>query len=143
MAPALASAAACRSVTPELRFLGAGSAAGLAAVDIVYAGRGRIAHAYLIDAAIQLALIARGGQGGLTAPHRHLAYDGASARSQEWASNALTNSASSRPAPSGASTLRISNAVVHSTRATSCRTSPIRSRARRPTDRPKQCSRED
>jgi hypothetical protein len=55
---ALAGAAARRAVTPELRLLGAGSATGLAAIDIVYVARRQIAPTYLIDAAIQLALIA-------------------------------------------------------------------------------------
>jgi hypothetical protein len=54
----LMSAAARRAVTPELAFLGAGSAAGLAAVDVIYAARGRIAPTYLLDGAIQLAIIA-------------------------------------------------------------------------------------
>jgi hypothetical protein len=55
---ALASAAVRRSVTAEVRFLGVGTAAALAGVDIAYVGRGRIARTYLVDAAIQLALVA-------------------------------------------------------------------------------------
>jgi hypothetical protein len=55
---ALGSAAARRAVTPEIKLLGAGSAAGLAAIDVVYAARRRIAPTYFLDAAIQLALVA-------------------------------------------------------------------------------------
>jgi len=54
----LIAAAARQAVTTELRFLGAGSAAGLAAVHIIYTARGRIAPTYLLDATIQLAIIA-------------------------------------------------------------------------------------
>jgi hypothetical protein len=51
-------AAARRAVTPEIKLLGAGSAAGLAAIDVIYVARKRIAPTYLLDAAIQLVLIA-------------------------------------------------------------------------------------
>jgi hypothetical protein len=49
-------------ITPEIRGLAAGSAASLAAIDVVYVAKGRIAPTYLIDAAAQLVLI-----GGLAA----------------------------------------------------------------------------
>ena len=42
-------------MTSEVKLLGAGSAAGLAAVDITYAARGEIARTYWLDGAIQLA----------------------------------------------------------------------------------------
>jgi hypothetical protein len=53
----VASAAARDRVTPEIAAIAAGSAAGLGAVDVVYALRGRIAPTYLIDAAAQAALL--------------------------------------------------------------------------------------
>ena len=52
-------------VTPELRGIAAGSAASLAAIDIVYVAQRRIAPTYLADAAAQLALL-----GGLAAAGR-------------------------------------------------------------------------
>jgi hypothetical protein len=45
-------------VTPELAAVGAGSAASLAAIDVVYVARRRISPIYLLDAAAQLAIIA-------------------------------------------------------------------------------------
>jgi hypothetical protein len=59
---ALIGAATNDRVTPEIVGTAAGCAAGLAAIDVVYVARGRIAPAYLADAAAQVALIA-----GLTA----------------------------------------------------------------------------
>jgi hypothetical protein len=44
-------------VTPETVALAAGCAATLAAVDVVYVARRRIAPTYLLDAAAQLALL--------------------------------------------------------------------------------------
>ena len=44
-------------VTGELELIAAGCAIGLAAIDVVYVARGRIAPAYLADAAVQLALV--------------------------------------------------------------------------------------
>jgi hypothetical protein len=44
--------------TPELIGMAAGAAGGLAAIDIVYALRGRISPVYLADAALQLAALA-------------------------------------------------------------------------------------
>ena len=55
---AVAVAAACDRVTPEITTIAAGCAGGLAAVDIVYVVRGRISPAYLADAAAQIALLA-------------------------------------------------------------------------------------
>jgi hypothetical protein len=46
-----------RPVPVELRLLGAGTAGGLAAVDIVYVARRRISPVYLIDGAVQLGLM--------------------------------------------------------------------------------------
>ena len=45
-------------VGPELALIAAGSAAGLAGIDVVHVARGRISPAYLADAAVQLALLA-------------------------------------------------------------------------------------
>jgi hypothetical protein len=50
-------AAARRRTPPELLEVAAGSAAALAAIDLVYVAKGRIAPAYLVDAAVQLALL--------------------------------------------------------------------------------------
>lgn len=43
---------------PEVAFLGAASAAGLAAIDVVHAARGRISPIYLLDAAMEAAIVA-------------------------------------------------------------------------------------
>ncbi len=53
----LASAGARRAVSREVAALAAGSAAGLAAIDIVYVSKGRISPVYLLDAAAELALV--------------------------------------------------------------------------------------
>ena len=58
---ALLSAAVRRSASPELVGLAAGSAVTFAAVDVVHALRGRIARTYLVDAGIQLGLLAAYG----------------------------------------------------------------------------------
>lgn len=50
-------AGARRRVTPELALLAAGSAAGLAAIDIIYVARRRIAPVYLLDALAEGALL--------------------------------------------------------------------------------------
>jgi uncharacterized membrane protein len=47
-----------RRLTPELQALGALSAGALAAVDVFYAGIGRIKPIYLADAAVELAFAA-------------------------------------------------------------------------------------
>ena len=47
-----------RHVAPEPALLAAGSAAGLAAIDTVYAARGRISKVYLLDAVVEIALVA-------------------------------------------------------------------------------------
>lgn len=52
-------AAALRGrVTPEIRLLGAGSAAALAAVDVIYASQGRISPVYLLDAVVEAGIVA-------------------------------------------------------------------------------------
>lgn len=43
---------------PEAPLLGAGSAAALAGIDIVYAVRGRIPRVYLLDALVELVFLA-------------------------------------------------------------------------------------
>ena len=55
---AIGSAAAKRRVTPEIALLGAGCAATLAAIDIVYVAKRRIPPVYLLDAAAEIALVA-------------------------------------------------------------------------------------
>jgi hypothetical protein len=52
---AMAGAAARDRVTPEIAGLAAGCASGLAAIDVVYVARDRIAPTYLADAAVQIA----------------------------------------------------------------------------------------
>jgi hypothetical protein len=54
---ALASATARRRVTPELLAVATGSAATLGAIDVIYVARRRIAPTYLLDAAVQAALL--------------------------------------------------------------------------------------
>jgi hypothetical protein len=54
----LASGGASGRVTPELTGLAAGSAAALAGIDVVYVAKGRIAPTYLVDAAVELGLLA-------------------------------------------------------------------------------------
>ncbi|HET9496054.1 MAG TPA: hypothetical protein VFR15_17640 [Chloroflexia bacterium] len=51
--------AASRSrITPEIALLGAGTAAALTGIDLVYVAKGRISKIYLLDAAAETALIA-------------------------------------------------------------------------------------
>ena len=47
-----------RRSTPEIYLLGAGSAVGLLAIDLVYTRLGRIPRVYLLDAAVELVLLA-------------------------------------------------------------------------------------
>ena len=65
----LAVAGARGRTTPEVVGIAAGCAAGLAAVDVYHASRGRISRAYLLDAACQSAALA-GMARGLRAPER-------------------------------------------------------------------------
>jgi hypothetical protein len=60
----LVSAAARNRVTPEVAMLAVGSAAGLGAIDTIYASRGRIAPIYLADAALEGAIISAWGAAG-------------------------------------------------------------------------------
>jgi hypothetical protein len=64
------SAVARDRVTPEIASIAAGSAASLAAIDVVYVARGRIAPTYLLDAALEAAFaaaVARGVRAGCRA----------------------------------------------------------------------------
>lgn len=54
----LALGAARDRVPPELQIIGAGSAASLAAIDVVYYARGRLPWTYLVDAAVEVAIVA-------------------------------------------------------------------------------------
>jgi hypothetical protein len=47
-----------RALEPEPALLAAGSAAGLAAIDTIYSLRGRISKIYLLDAVVEVALVA-------------------------------------------------------------------------------------
>jgi hypothetical protein len=58
------SAAVGRRLSPEIRLLAAGSAATLAAIDIVYAARGRISRIYLLDAVLEIGLVLAWMRGG-------------------------------------------------------------------------------
>ena len=55
---ALLGAARRRRAQPELLFVAAGSAGALAGIDVVYVAKGRIAPTYLLDASVQLSLLA-------------------------------------------------------------------------------------
>jgi hypothetical protein len=50
-------AARARRVGAEIALLGAGSALGLAAIDLIYSLRGTISSIYLLDAAAELVLV--------------------------------------------------------------------------------------
>ena len=52
------SAAAQDRVTPEVRGVAVGTAAALAAIDTVYVARGRIRVTYLLDAIVEVGLVA-------------------------------------------------------------------------------------
>ena len=54
----LLSAVARERVTPEVVGLAAGCAASVAAIDVVYAARGRISPVYVADAAVELGALA-------------------------------------------------------------------------------------
>jgi hypothetical protein len=54
----LVSAAARNRITGEVAALGAATAAGLGAIDALYASKGRISPIYLADAALEAAIIA-------------------------------------------------------------------------------------
>jgi hypothetical protein len=58
---ALVTAAVRRSASPESVALAAGSAVTFAAIDVVYVLRGRIAPTYLIDAGVNVGLLAAHG----------------------------------------------------------------------------------
>ena len=55
-------------VTPEIRLLAEGSAASLAAIDVVYVARRRIRPVYLLDAVVEAALVAAWHRTGETRP---------------------------------------------------------------------------
>lgn len=54
---ALGLGAAKRRLTPELKLLAVTSAAGLTAIDIYYVAQKRISPVYLLDAAVEVAII--------------------------------------------------------------------------------------
>jgi hypothetical protein len=68
---ALLVAATRRRISPEARVLAAGTAMGLAAIDVYYVAKRRIAPVYLLDAVTELALLSPAGitTDGLTAKH--------------------------------------------------------------------------
>ena len=53
----LGAAAYRRNITPEITLLGVVSAAGLAAIDVVYVAKKRISPIYLLDALAEVVLI--------------------------------------------------------------------------------------
>ena len=53
----MASAALRKRVTPEIRMLAVGVAGSLTAIDLVYAGKREISPIYLLDAAVETAVI--------------------------------------------------------------------------------------
>jgi hypothetical protein len=54
----LVTAAVRRRITTETAGLAVGTAAGLGAIDTIYAGKGRIAPIYFADAAVEAAIVA-------------------------------------------------------------------------------------
>jgi hypothetical protein len=54
----LALASKSRRITPEVVVVAAGSAAALATIDVVYVAKRRIAPVYLLDAVLELGLVA-------------------------------------------------------------------------------------
>jgi hypothetical protein len=64
MGAVLALAGLRRQAPPEVVLLGAGSAAALATVDIVYVTRRRISAVYLLDAVVELMFLAGWALGG-------------------------------------------------------------------------------
>ena len=46
-----------RRVTPDMKLIAVGAAAGLMAIDVVYVARGRIARVYLLDAFAEIGLV--------------------------------------------------------------------------------------
>jgi hypothetical protein len=84
MGGAFLGAARRRRVTPELVVVAGGSAASLAAIDVVYVLKRRIAPTYLIDAAVEIALVAglvRAARSGQTGQGAGIGW-GAGARSR-------------------------------------------------------------
>jgi hypothetical protein len=55
---------------PEVLVIGAGTSAGLAAIDVAYVAKRRIAPTYLVDAGIELGLVA--ALVGASSARRHL-----------------------------------------------------------------------
>lgn len=53
-----------RERRPEMQVLAAGSALGLAGIDVFYAAKGRISPVYLLDAAAEGAIVAALAAGG-------------------------------------------------------------------------------
>jgi hypothetical protein len=68
----LIGAAARNRVTPEIAALGVASAAGLGAIDTVYAGKGRISSIYLADTAVEGAIVAAWSQAATRRDARRL-----------------------------------------------------------------------
>ena len=69
-----------RHVTPEPAVLAAGTAASLAAIDTVYATRGRISKIYLLDALLEVALVAAWIVTALVRHEEHAALTGSGSR---------------------------------------------------------------
>jgi hypothetical protein len=59
---------------PEVLVIAAGSAASLAAIDVVYVAKGRIKPTYLVDAAVEAGLVVAllAARGGASSARRHL-----------------------------------------------------------------------
>jgi hypothetical protein len=73
VAAALILAARHRKLSEEARLLAAGSAAGLAAIDVTYVAKGRIGRIYLVDAAAEIALLNCGTRGAREETGRRIA----------------------------------------------------------------------
>lgn len=66
-------AGARRRVGPEVRLLGAGTAAAFTAVDVIYTAKRRISPVYLLDAVAETALLAGWGVAQFRARSRRVA----------------------------------------------------------------------
>jgi hypothetical protein len=53
----IGSAGVRKRITPEIAGLAIGSASGLATIEVIYAGKGRISRIYLLDALLSVVMI--------------------------------------------------------------------------------------
>lgn len=92
----LVSAGRRRRVTREIRALAMGSAGALAAIDVIYVAKGRMSRVYLLDAAVQLGIVASWAIARQR--HRHRAREAAPSRPIERTTARLQSAFSHTPA---------------------------------------------